>query len=312
MPSAFKFRAKKCHLTYKTHISKEKVLELLETKGMTPKYYSIVHEVGDENEDNPTPYAHTHVALMWLKAPEKAGADLFDIDEIHPNVQIRNSMRWMQHLFTTYHAGHKTKADGKKYFIAPIGLWQEGPPNWESDIWDAIAACKSLKEGCEMIDALPKSISDVKLIQGIGVKRKLAEVEEDCEAPFADPPADWNPKKQSLMIVGKPGCGKTNWARNYFAGSGAQINDLEDLKHVTQHATGLIFDDQEYANMKLVTQKMVTDVTQGASIRTRHSNSYKPHLPAIFTCNSMLTCLDLSDGAVARRVYVWEVDWDMF
>ena len=37
------------------------VLAMLEAKGAI-KLYSFVHEVGDENEDNPTPgYAHTHV-----------------------------------------------------------------------------------------------------------------------------------------------------------------------------------------------------------------------------------------------------------
>ena len=286
-------------------------MEMLRENGFkVPAFWSVVHEEGDEKEENPTPYEHTHAAFMWTETQKKEGARIFDVRDIHPNVQCKKSMRWMQTIFTKYHLGHKTKADGKKYFIKPIGIWQKLPDNFESDIWDAIALAGSMKAGCELIDAFPKSISDVKAIQGATKKRKLSEIEYDCDKPFEAAPEEWNPRKQSLVIQGVAGCGKTNWARNYFKGKGYEITELEDLKGVPENAEGLIFDDQEYANLKLQTQKMIADCTKSVRIRARHTNGEKPHLPAIFTCNTVTTCLDMSDTAVSRRCYVWNVDWE--
>lgn len=312
MPSIFKFQATKCHLTFKTHIDHDAFLHMLEEKGMKPKYYSFVHENGDTEEENPTPYEHTHVALMWRKKQDRAGEDLFDYGDIHPNIQVKRSLRWMQHIFQMYHKGHKVKADGKKYHIEPVALWQAAPPNWEGDIWDAIAGCTSLKDGCEMIDAIPKSIADVKTIQGATVSRGLAKVEDDCEGPWAPAPPEWNPKKRSLVIVGVAGNGKTNWARHWFKDKAYEIDTVEDLKHVPQNAEGLIFDDQAYAKKARETQIKLADPTKGASIRARHNNAYKPHLPAIYTTNNLDELFDMTDRAIARRLHVWRVDWNEY
>ena len=63
---SFHFLSEKTHLTYKTHMDEQSVRAMLDSKGAV-KIYSFVHEVGDENEDNPTPYAHTHVFVWWKK-----------------------------------------------------------------------------------------------------------------------------------------------------------------------------------------------------------------------------------------------------
>ena len=87
---------------------------------------SSVHENGDEHEENPTPYAHTHVFIWTKKRMETESPRYFDFQETHPNVQNQRSFKWAKNIVMNYHKGHKTKKDGKKYDIEPVMLWQDG------------------------------------------------------------------------------------------------------------------------------------------------------------------------------------------
>lgn len=318
--ATFRFESKKVHLTYKGYQDWDDIIVTLGTHAFdTPQYFSLVHEEGDDDEEHATPYQHTHVAIMWAQPQRKRGADIFDIisqDDkkhgTHPHIQCNKGLKWMEHVMTRYHLGHKTKADGKKYFKPPIFLQQQLPQCWNNDIWDEIVAAKSLKDAALIIDAKPKSLSDIKLIRSEVHKRKFAEIESDCEKEWIEPPSDWNPKKQALVIEGTTQLGKTNWAKAHFGSRGFEITELEDLKSVPEGTTGLIFDDQEYAQHKIQTQKMVADVRKGCSIRCRHSNPWKPHLPAIFTTNNIDTLFRMDDEAIASRVYLWRVNEKMF
>lgn len=154
----------------------------------------------------------------------------------------------------------------------------------------------------------PKNKSDVVSIyktKGVN-KRKFADVEFDCDKDYIPAPEDWDPKKKSLVIVGHSNMGKSNWCRNYFEKC-YEITETDCLKDMPDDATGLLFDDQEYANLKISTQKSLTDCRTGRAIKARNVNGWKPHLPAIFTCNSLFTCLDMSDEAIKTRCYVWDV-----
>ena len=119
----FRFQSENPHLTYKTHMNEEHVKTMLESKS-TIMIHSFVHEVGDENEDSPTPYAHTHVFVWWNKRLNLTDSRTFDVDDIHPNITTKRGMQWAKGIVTKYHKGHKTKADGKKLptRIEPICL----------------------------------------------------------------------------------------------------------------------------------------------------------------------------------------------
>jgi hypothetical protein len=305
----FRFQCNKIHLTYKGWLELDQMTLWVNREGFDDfQYWSLVHEEGDVDEEGATPYKHTHFAAIWAKKQRKQGARLFDVGDIHPNVQTNKGLSWMEGIMTKYHLGHKTKKDGKKYYIEPIRLEQKLPPDWNGDIWDSIVGAPSLKAAAEIIDVRPKSLADIKLIRTEVHKRKFAEVEYDCDKPWVEPPSEWDPRKKSLVINGPTSIGKTNWAKNYFQGRGFEITELEDLKCVPEGTEGLIFDDQEYALFKTQTQKMVADCRKGCSIKCRHSNPWKPHLPAIFTTNNKDTLFDLSDDAICARIHIWEVE----
>jgi hypothetical protein len=130
----FRWRARLWHLTYVGHIPAELLLRQLSsvTKSNTVLGSSVVHEASDAE----APYAHTHLAWLWERAPNLHGARLMDVEcegtTIHPHAEHRKSIKWMQLVFTRYHAGHKLGATGKSTFVAPVaGPWQQLPPCFE-------------------------------------------------------------------------------------------------------------------------------------------------------------------------------------
>lgn len=200
----FRFASEKAHLTYKTHMDEVAVKAMLESKG-TLKIYSFVHEVGDDNEDNPTPYEHTHVFVWWTKRLDLTDHRTFDVNNIHPNIQTKRGIQWAKTIVQKYHKGHKTKKNGKKYFIEPVYLNQEGVDEWkfEEELWDCIADAPSLKDACLDAGLVPKSISDAKLIQSESKRRKLNPPKYTMDK-FNRPAQDLS---LPLLIYGGSDCG---------------------------------------------------------------------------------------------------------
>ena len=108
-------------------------------------------------------------------------------------------MQWMEVIFLKYQWGHKTKKDGKKYYIKPFkDPMQHVPVSWSADVWDGIRECSTLKDACEYVGVRPKSISDVEKIMKQGQKRSFSEIEFDCTQEFVPAPKEWDRKKESL------------------------------------------------------------------------------------------------------------------
>ena len=51
---------------------------------------------------------------------------------VHPNIESKKSVTWIERVFVVYHAGHKVGVDGKLSFVEPAaGPWQELPQSFE-------------------------------------------------------------------------------------------------------------------------------------------------------------------------------------
>ncbi len=126
----FRWSATKYHLTYRGHID----FEIIKAKLRSVRPWtalSLVHEIGDVDEESATPYAHTHVAVLFKSKLDSTDVGLFDIDDVHPHAKNRRSLPWIKYLFDKYHKGHKVKASGKKYFLEPVLLEQDEPQDWK-------------------------------------------------------------------------------------------------------------------------------------------------------------------------------------
>ena len=108
-------------------------------------------------------------------------------------------------------------------------------------------------------------------------------------------------------MFGNSHTGKTNWAVAQFEKAFIS-EDVDDLKQIPEGSTGLGFDDCEFSKLKLQAQKALSDVRVGKTVRARHTNAFKPKLPAIFCTNNLESLFDF-DGdtqAVGNECRIWE------
>lgn len=287
MPPAGNFRwtATKYHLTYKTHIDFDKV------KAILPEWtaLSIVHENGDVDEQDATPYAHTHVAVLFKKKLDSTDVALFDIDGIHPNAKNRRSLPWIKYLFDKYHKGHKVKkATLKKYFVEPVKLWQDEPEDWSSHriLLRAVAEAPNAMDAFEIADVSVKSIGDVLSVRReCQRKRKHAhEWDEDCDkARFKT--IEWD-RETALVLLGPSQCGKTSWACAQFKNP-VMVGELNELRGMSWDGVdGIVFDEADFANFKRKTQIFMLDMKYTRTIKVADYTVTIPKgMPRIF-CNN--------------------------
>ena len=309
----FKFASAKVHLTYKGHLDYDGLLAHVTQTVGAPKYWSIVHEEGDAEEEGADPdhdystggYMHTHAAFIWPHKMQKQG-HVFDFEEVHPHVQIKRSMSWMELIFTLYHWGHKTKKDGKKYYVKPFkDPMQHCPVSWSADVWDGIKECDSLKDACEYVGVRPKSISDVEKILKLSKKRPREELDEDCDRErFKE--WDWD-RKKALVLRGSGDSGKTNWALAQFKYP-ILIGDMDDLKNLPEECDGLVFDELLFDLCAKKTNVYITDMKFGRTIRCRNVNAKIPRgMQRIFCCNNDENVF-MQHECMTRRYTLCEVD----
>jgi len=297
----FHFQARKCHITWKTFIDVEKIALLGKFRIL-----SIAHEIGEEHEDESMPYEHTH-AFIWFKDKmQTRDVRYFDIDGIHPNIKVERGMQWAKNICMKYHRGHKTKADGKKFYKAPVMLHQEGVEEWkfEEDLIHAIQAAPTLVAAVLEANVVPKTIGDVKTLRQ-ECKRKRCELEDGLDRD-AFVSIDWD-RTKALVLQGPPGIGKTNWSLAQFARP-QLICDLDDLKGLPEDCDGLVFDEMIFFNCRKQTQTYLCDMALTRTIRTRNTNATIPrNTPRIFCCNMGEEVFDMEqytnlDRRVAKLV----------
>ena len=180
-PDAPRWQGKCWHITYKTHVDKDDWLAKFRPQMEGFDTLSYVHENGDVDEDTPTPYEHTHIAIKLKKPLDTMQARYFDFRDIHPHFD-KVSLKHLKHICLTYHHGHKTKKDKKKYYIEPVMLYQEGVEEWKfaADAWKMAQEAPSLEAACNELGLEIKSISDAKLVRAEGKKRKCDQMDDDC------------------------------------------------------------------------------------------------------------------------------------
>jgi hypothetical protein len=101
--NSFRLQNRKIHLTYKSHIPPEAWLSwLVKVKQTEVKFYSIVHEKGENN------YEHTHILLDFGYQFQTRKAKFFDWkaengEMIHPNIKIvKTATHWTRTVLYHY------------------------------------------------------------------------------------------------------------------------------------------------------------------------------------------------------------------
>lgn len=302
----------RAHLTFKGHLEKQSILDVLTAIcSATNKVvrWSIVHEVGDEHEDCPTPYAHTHVAVEYLKQIDSTNMLAFDVEHegetIHPNIAVRKGLNWFKLVCTKYHKGHKTKADGKKYYIEPVWLEQHNCDffNFEGDQWEATAKAKTLLDALVLNEIAPKNLMEVIKWREIctSKKRAFAQVDRSSD-PARCKTIDWD-RNIALVCCGKSNIGKTAWAisQGKFP---LLISNIEDLADIPDETDLLVFDEMTFDHLKQIDQVHLLDTEFSRSIKIRWTKVKIPlHMPRIFCVNEYQTAFGMCPNEAIYRRY---------
>jgi len=299
MPSGtFEFAAVKYHLTYKTHLDYDEVKAKLEENSRKLVALSVVHEEGDPDEKDATPYEHTHVAVMFSKKVVSTNARLFDVGDVHPHIKTRKSVKWFKYLFEMYHQGHKVKKNGKKYFKSPVKLFDQiTPASWDGDriVFDEVVSAETTLDAFQVAEVTVKSIADVLAVRR-ECSRKRKHVHEWDEA--ADKKRfktiEWD-RKKALVLLGPSQCGKTSWACAQF-NNPVLVGELNELRNFNWDGVdGIVFDEADFSNFKRKTQIYMLDMVYTRSIKVNDFMITIPKgMPRIF-CNNQPCFKDLDE-----------------
>jgi len=326
-PKKYRLKCTKIHLTYKTHVDKDSTMAMLHTFGAM-KMWSFVHEVGDEDEDAPTPYEHTHIFAWFVNQLDITNPRAFDVVQsvdgaapvtIHPNIQNKRGLDWAKTIVLSYHKGKKTKACGKKYFIAPIFLEQHGVEEWkmEEDMFAAALAAPTLIDACLDLFMYPKSISDLNLLRKVGKKRDFDYPHSSTHVEKLKLMPEWDREDKCLVMTGKAGTGKTEWALSQGR-KVHMITTMDDLKNIRDDCDLLVFDEMLFHGSSKFKQDKtgmiaLLDRRHPRRIHTRYFNPMIPCCPKIFLCNEhesvFGSCADTGGhDSVQRRIFHFNVD----
>jgi hypothetical protein len=221
MDDAFRWRARAWHLTYAGHIPADVLLALLhKSTSIRALGTSIVHEHSDEE----APYAHTHFAWLWERAPNLHRSRLMDAKlhgaVVHPHAVHKKSLKWLQLVFERYHHGYKTTNRGKPLFVVPAaGPWQTLPAcfEWNDYILTEVSEAPDLIEGAQIAGVGVRSLHDVMLLQN--AKRPLQfehNFDRSSFLPLELPEAFASGIVGTLHIWGTVNLGKSEWALAQF------------------------------------------------------------------------------------------------
>lgn len=171
------------------------------------------------------------------------------------------------------------------------------------------------------MSAVAEARPDMILMGGQRVRANLnmlAADEEEKDSVFSEfiniPPkmAAWVPANQSLWLFGKPGLGKTEYARSLYPG-GLLVRHMDQLKAFKpKEHTAIIFDDMSFVERTREEVIHLVDLANKSGINVKFGCVTIPRgTPRIFCSNTMIWPIDAT-GAIRRRVYAVQVKEMLF
>ena len=287
MTKTFRVQYKTIGLTYsRCPLDKKTILENLQKKLTLDEYYIVQEEHKDEK--NGTKY-HIHAWFSLCSKPNIVNCKYFDIDGYHPNVG-KYKKSWVHNYL-------------KKFDKEPLTNLSNG--------YVGLAKQGKLVEAMELFAALKPAQF---VINYERIKKHMKMMSRKRVIPHTHPLdtfktqldlSDWDCKKQSLVIVGRPGTGKTSYMRSYITNVMKKkflyVTHIDTLKKFdeTYHEV-ILYDDVDFKHLPRTTQIHIAEPVIERQIHCRHSCADIPYgITSIFTTNYFPFT---EDEAILRRV----------
>jgi len=263
-------------------VSHQEILDFAESIGTC--LYKIAREYQQDGK------VHWHAYLKFDHILDTTNCRFFDLLGVHPNL---------------------IKGTPGPGWIKYLDKYGDVISNLATDPYTEALACSTPEQGLDILWA--KKPSDMMRF-GASIEANLRKRMRVAIAPriWYGPYAklfymNYDPCVHSLLIVGPPGIGKTQFAR-YLLGDYDYVKDsIEGLRNCT-FTKPILFDDVDVSDMSDSVSKALTDVLDGGAVKMRYNDVIiPPGIPRIF-CHNNYHCFSDPYGAVYdRRLKVLEI-----
>lgn len=282
MTKTFRVQYKTIGLTYsRCPLPKKEIVEFLQGKIQLEHYY-VVQETHKETKGCKF---HIHAWIKLANKPNIRNCQYFDIKGHHPNI-IKAQKSWVYNYL-------------KKQDTAPLTNLEEGPCTCAESGNVALALerfkYKYPKEYALNYERLKKNF------QLMSRKERKLRV-----YPFTGDTVEWPSDTKSLMVIDKPGTGKTEWAKSFVTHHLKQtflrVTHIDALKRYNGEDF-IIYDDVSFLHLPRETQIHIAEVANDREIHCRHRPAYiPPGVKQIFVCNEHP--FSLGEAAIDRRLHL--------
>lgn len=297
--TAFRFAAKRAFLTYSDvceEITKEAIYHDINDR-YPIKYFALGEEIHPS-----TGGRHIHCLFEFSRKIDSRDVTCFDVADSqhqhHPNVQVvkKGAAHWERVL------DYVTKDDPNP--LANVEL----KPTW-GELFD-LATTK--EEYLRLVKIhYPKDYAlNLQRLEYMATKtyptstaNTIVEYSLSFSITFPPELTLLVPLQgQSTVVVGRPGCGKTTWAKISCPKPCLFVRHLDSLLLLRPEHRSIIFDDLDFRHLPPPTQKFLVDTTDLAEIHVRYRVArIPPGVTKIFTANEYPFCDEGVHGEAIRR-----------
>lgn len=301
MPS-FRFSGKRVLLTYSQvseYFTRETVLYTLQERYPSLLKYSIGEETHEDGG------RHIHAVLQFDRKIDSRDVTLFDISD-----------GWMD-----FHPNIKPIQKGQANFDRCVDYTVKQDPAPLTNIETKLTWAEMLEEATDAADYMrlvrkhyPRDFA-LNYTRLEAMTKKVYPtsapntIENFCASFSITFPLELlcatMPPLLSTVVVGRPGCGKTTWAKTVAPKPALFVRHLDSLLELRDHHKSIIFDDLDFRHLPVSTQKYLVDRQDLCEIHVRYKVArIVPDLVRIFTANEYPFINDDSVHAQAinRRV----------
>lgn len=251
------------------------------SKGQAIEEYYIVRE---EHKEEKGCLYHLHAWFKYSSKPNIINERYFDLDGYHPNIG-KYKKSWIFNYL-------------KKFDKNPLTNIPDGPAE--------LALAGKVHEAIDSFRMMyPKEfiINYDKIIQNL--HSMSAPQRDDKVYPLSGSTiSNWDYKELSLLVIGKTGTGKTEWAKSYVVHhlklKYFRVTHMDDLKAFNNEHI-IIWDDMEFQHMPITSQIHIAEVKNRRSLHCRHRIArVPPGTGNIFLANGdpFVTTADVQENAL--------------